>query len=271
MHVLTMMEASKRDSVIHRLSPIAKMVFCICTIAAPIITINPFVALIELAVIWLLALPANIKDIFYPTMLKLYPVMLIFLLIMWPLFYRKGTHIIVDWGIFFITWESIYFAVAQALRIAVAITGCCYFVMVTEVIDFSSELGRLLQKIGISFTVPFMITTGFKFLPESLSTFSTISESFKSRAFVLDKGNFIQKLKNYIPLFIPLIDTSLGKAQNIASAMILRAFGTNKKRTYYTKYDFGIKDVLFILLSIAMVVFAVWGKKVHLGGFNLTI
>ena len=267
-----MMEASKRDSVIHRLSPFSKMIFCACSIAASITTINPFVALILLTLMWILAIPANLKDIFYPTMIKLYPAMLILLLIFWPLFYHhEGEHTLIHVGFLWITAQGIYFGVAQALRIAVAITGCCYFVMVTEVIDLSSALGEILQKIGISFTVPFMLVTTFKFLPESLSTFETIGESFKARGFQLDKGSFVQRLKNYIPLFIPLIDTSLGKSQNIASAMILRAFGSRKKRTYYKKFPFGIGDVCFILMSIGMVVFAAWGKRVQLGGFTLTL
>ena len=46
MDVLTMMEAAKRDSMVHRLSPITKGIYCILMIAIPIITINPFVSLI---------------------------------------------------------------------------------------------------------------------------------------------------------------------------------------------------------------------------------
>jgi len=271
MGVLTMMEAAKRDSCIHRLNPLSKMIFCICMIAIPIITINPYVSLILLAVLWILPLPAKLQDIFYPTMIKLYPTMLILLLIIWPFFYPHGEHVLIHFGVIHITLEGLFFAVAQALRIAVAITGCMYFVMVTEIIDLSSVLGRALQKVGISYTVPFMITTSFKFLPEFLGTYSTISESFRARAFQLDKGSILQRLKNFIPLFIPLIDTSLGKAQNIASAMLLRAYGSKKKRTYYTVYSFGIGDLLFILMSIALVVFAVWGKRVVLGGFDLHI
>ena len=45
MGVLEMMEAAKRDSVIHRLNPFAKAMLCIAMIAIPIITINPWVSL----------------------------------------------------------------------------------------------------------------------------------------------------------------------------------------------------------------------------------
>ena len=37
MGVLEMMEAAKRDSVIHRLNPFSKGIFCICMIAIPIV------------------------------------------------------------------------------------------------------------------------------------------------------------------------------------------------------------------------------------------
>jgi energy-coupling factor transport system permease protein len=271
MTVLTMMEAAKRKSAIHSLSPLSKAFFCSCMIAIPIITINPYVSLITLAVVWLLALPANLNDIFYKTMLKTYPVMLSFIIIIWPFFYPKGEIVLIDFSFIYITLDGIFFAIAQGLRIAVAITGCLYFVMVTETVDFANALGMVLQKFGISFTVPFMLTTSFKFLPEFLSNYNAIKEAFLTRAFQLDKGNFVQRLKNFVPLFIPLIDSSLGKSQNIASAMQLRAFGYTRKRTYYTRYPFRVGDVLLIVLCIALVLFAIWGQKVRLGGFDLYI
>jgi len=271
MSVLTLMEAAKRNSCIHRLNPIVKSLFCLCMIAAPIITINPYVCLPILAILWLLAIPAKLKDVFYPTMLKMYPVMLILILVIWPFFYPKGEIVLVNWACIHITLDGVLFALAQCLRIAVAITGCLYFVMVTEIIDLSSVLGRFLQRLRIPYTVPFMLTTSFKFLPEFLSSYSTIKESFLTRGFQLDRGNFLQKLKNFIPLFIPLIDTSLGKAQSIASAMLQRAFGVKKKRTFYTVYKFGWGDVLFAALSLSMLAFAIFGQVIKLGGFNLHI
>ncbi len=269
MSVLEMMEAAKRMSVMHRLHPGTKAFLCICMIAIPIITINPFVSMPMLLILWALALPANLKDIFYRIMFKLYPVMLILILIIWPFFFPYGDHILIDWSFIHITLEGIYYALAQCLRIAVAITGCIYFVMTTEIIDISTSLGRFLQKFGISYTVPFMLTTTFKFLPEFLSNYNTIKESFLTRAFELDKGNIWQRIKNFIPLFIPLIDSSLDKATNIAGAMQLRAFGVTKKRTYYTVYHFGFIDVLMILLCVACVVFAVWAQRIKLFGFDL--
>ena len=186
-----------------------------------------------------------------------------------PFFYPKGDVVLIDFAFIHITLDGIVYAIAQCLRIAVAITGCLYFVMVTEIIDLSNALGMSLQRIGIGYTVPFMLTTAFKFLPEFLSNFNTIKESFLTRAFELDKGNIFQRMKNFIPLFIPLIDSSLDKSVNVASAMQLRAFGAKKKRSFYVKYSFGVLDALLILLCIGLIVFAVWAQKIRLGGFDL--
>ena len=269
MTVLAMMEAAKGHSFIHRLNPIAKMFWVLCMIAIPIVTVNPFATVPIIIVVWILGFCSGLRKIFITSVLKTYIVMLSFIIIIWPFFYGKGTHVIVDWGVLFITWEGIYYAFAQGFRIAAAVTGCLFFVMVTEIIDISSALGMILQKFGISYTGPLMFTSAFKFLPEFMSDFECIKEAFLTRGFELDKGGFAQKIKNYVPLFVPLMDSSLDKASNIATAMQLRAFGYQKKRTYYMQYPFGAGEVLFMLLGAACVAFAVWANIVRLGGFNL--
>lgn len=269
MNVLAMMEAAKGNSVIHRLNPMAKMFWCLCMIAIPIVTINPFATGPIIVIIWVLGFVAGLRKIFLSTVLKTYLFMIGFIIAIWPFFYGNGEHVIVHWGFLFITWEGIAFAFAQGMRIAAAVTGCLFFVMVTEIIDISSALGILLQKVGISYTGPFMLTSAFKFLPEFMSDYETIKEAFMTRAFELDKGGFIQKIKNFVPLFVPLIDSALDKSNNIATVMQLRAFGYQKKRTFYTRYSFGVGDILLMLLGAGCVAFAVWANHVTLGGFNL--
>jgi energy-coupling factor transport system permease protein len=269
MNVLAMMEAAKGNSCFHRLNPMAKLFWCLCMIAIPIITVNPFATIPIIIVIWILGMASGLFKIFITSVLKTYVIMVSFILIMWPLFYGKGEHIIVKWGALFITWEGVAYAFAQGFRIATAVTGCLYLVMVTEIIDISSAMGIILQKFNISYTGPLMVTSAFKFLPEFMSDFATIKEAFMTRGFELDKGGFAQKIKNYVPLFVPLMDSSLDKANNIATAMQLRAFGYKKKRTYFMNYKFGPGEVLFMLLGLGCAVFAKWADVIRLGGFNL--
>jgi energy-coupling factor transport system permease protein len=262
MNVLAMMEAAKGNSFIHRLNPMAKLFWCLCMIAIPIITVNPYATIPIIVIIWILGLAAGLWKIFITSVLKTYAAMLSFIIIIWPLFYGKGDHVVIKWGILFITWEGIAYAFAQGFRIATAVTGCLYLVMVTEIIDISSAMGIILQKFHISYTGPLMVTSAFKFLPEFMGDFSTIKEAFLTRGFELDKGGFVQKIKNYVPLFVPLMDSSLDKANNIATVMQLRAFGYTKRRTYYMQYKFGAGEILFMALGAACVVFAKWANTV---------
>jgi len=47
----------------------------------------------------------------------------------------------------------------------------------------------------------------------------------------LEKGNIFQRVRNYIPVLIPLIISSFRRAELVADAMESRAFGAAKRRT----------------------------------------
>lgn len=268
--VIQMMETAKTVSPVHKLNPLAKALWLFCIIIIPIITFNPFVTLPIIVIIWLLAIPAKIKKTFYPNLLKTYPVLIGFIVILWPFFYREGTHLLVNLGFAQITLEGVYFALAQGLRIAVAVTGCLFFIMVTDVMDFASAMGAMLQRrFKISFTIPMMLISSFKFLPEFMTSFDAIRQAFLTRGFELDKGGLGERIKKFVPLFIPLIDTTLNKAQHIATAMQLKAFGIRKERVFFVEYKVKTADYLFILLGFLIVAFAAWADSIPLGGFSL--
>lgn len=268
--VIQMMETAKTVSPIHKLNPLAKALWLLCIIIIPIITFNPFVTLPIIAAIWLLAIPAKIRKPFYANLLKTYPVLIGFIVIIWPFFYKEGTHLLVNLGVVRITLEGIYFALAQGLRIAVAVTGCLFFIMVTDIMDLASALGAMLQRrLKISYTIPLMLVSSFKFLPEFMTSFDAIRQAFLTRGFELDKGGLGERIKKFVPLFIPLIDTTISKAQHISTAMQLKAFGIKKERVFFVEYKVRLADYLFVLVGILIVAFAIWGDAVLLGGFNL--
>jgi energy-coupling factor transport system permease protein len=66
----------------------------------------------------------------------------------------------------------------------------------------------------------------------------------------MEKGNFIQKIKNFIPVLIPLIVSSFRRAELVADAMESRAFGACKKRNTLYVLTMGRKDYLFMLITV---------------------
>jgi energy-coupling factor transporter transmembrane protein EcfT len=53
----------------------------------------------------------------------------------------------------------------------------------------------------------------------------------KARGLELEKGNFLKRIRNYIPILIPLIVSAIRRSLELAEAMESRAWGATKKRT----------------------------------------
>lgn len=256
-----MLETAKQRSPIHQINPIAKMVWVLCMVIIPILVTNPYILILLTFIVWLMAPLAGITRKLYSLLIKTYPVMVGFIMLMWPFFYRGGTHVLIPLGITTITLEGIIYALAMGLRIVLAVTACTFFVMVTDIMDLASAIGELLQRwFKASFTYPLMIISSFKFLPEFMADFVTIQESFMSRGSELDKGSLAQRIRKTVPLFIPLIDSTLKKAQNIAIAMQLKAFGISKQRTFFKQHPWGLRDIVFMLFGILCLLLAIYAR-----------
>ena len=93
----------------------------------------------------------------------------------------------------------------------------------------------------------------------------TIMDAQKARGLELERGNFIKKVKNYIPILIPLIVSAIRRSLELAEAMESRAWGATKKRTnlYVLKMKRG--DYILILVSTAILVFATYVWVFHRG------
>jgi energy-coupling factor transport system permease protein len=268
--VLQMLEMGKRKSWFHRLNPNAKLLWWICLIIVPILVTNPLVLLAMTIWVWLMAIGANIGKQMYKFLIVSYPIMVGFIVITWPFFYAAtpGQHYLFNWTIFHFSLEGFIYALAMGMRIVLALTACTFFVMTTDLMDLASSLGEFMQnRLRISYMYPLMVISSFKFLPELSGDYITILDAFKSRALDMETGSFMVRFKKVVPVAIPLIDSMLRRAQNIAIALELKAFNTaNKSRTFYKHHDLRSQDVLFILTGILVIVICIvlnllhWGK-----------
>jgi len=249
---LELLETAKRDSPIHRLDPRAKAIWWLILIICPIIVTNPLILVALTAWIWLMTPVAGIGRKMYRVLIVIYPVMIGFIVITWPFFYRgkADDFYLVNWSFIHLSVEGIIYAIAMGLRIIMALTACMFFGMVTDLMDLTTAVGQIIQKFGVSYTFPLMILSSFKFLPEVSGDFLTIQESFRSRALDMDSGSLWERMRKLVPIAIPLVESTLRHASNIAIALELKAFGARKNRTFYRQYKMGPKDVLFILSGV---------------------
>jgi energy-coupling factor transport system permease protein len=74
----------------------------------------------------------------------------------------------------------------------------------------------------------------------------------------LESGNFLKRVRNYIPILIPLIVNAIRRSLELAEAMESRAWGASEKRTnlYMLKLKRG--DYILVIISVLMLILAVY-------------
>ena len=142
----------------------------------------------------------------------------------------------------------------MTVRFIVLIESFSLFFLTTS----PDMLGLSLEQIGIPYEFCFAFTTAIRFVPVLAEEAQTIIDAQRARGLELEGGNFIRRVKNYIPILIPLIVNAIRRSLELAEAMESRAWGASKKRTNIYVLKMGGRDYLFILLSLVMLLISLY-------------
>jgi energy-coupling factor transport system permease protein len=119
-------------------------------------------------------------------------------------------------------------------------------------------LGLALEQSGFPYELCFAFTTAVRFVPVLAEEAQTIVDAQKARGLELEGGNFIKRIKNYIPILVPLIVNAIRRSLELAETMESRAWGANKKRTNLYLLKIGKKDIGLILLSLVIMAISLY-------------
>jgi len=86
----------------------------------------------------------------------------------------------------------------------------------------------------------------------------TIMDAQKARGLELERGNFLKRVRNYIPILIPLIVSAIRRSLELAEAMESRAWGITSKRTNLYVLRIKLGDVVLLVLSIVLLVLGIY-------------
>lgn len=152
-------------------------------------------------------------------------------------------------GAYTLTSQELFYLLNLLLKYFCTIPLAVIFLMTTHPSQFASSLNQL----GISYKVAYSVSLTMRYIPDIQEEFYTIRMSQEARGIELSKkGKLLERIKGNLALVIPLIFSSLSRIDIISTAMELRRFGKNKKRTWYTYQALGKKDYLVLLLAISI-------------------
>ncbi|MFX1487686.1 MAG: energy-coupling factor transporter transmembrane component T family protein [Promethearchaeota archaeon] len=167
---------------------------------------------------------------------------------------------------------SLSFAIAMILRIYIMISAFSIFFLTVD----PNDLALSLISMKIPYEFAFSFSLAFRFVPTIAIEAQNIIDAQQSRGYEMQKRGLINQIKNLFPLLIPLIICSIKRAFNVAEALESRAFGSNKKRSYYYTIQYSVRDwiftiYMFTILTIIIIIkiqfnlmpdFFLWGLPI---------
>lgn len=263
-----MLSYIKRDSPIHKLTGATKLIcFLLWTIAA-MITYDTRV-LVGLFVVGIIAFKISkikFKDISFVLYFILFFLLLnaLMIFIFSPYqgvdIYGSRTDLFHLIGPYTVTKEQLFYEFNVILKYFSTIPIALLFILTTEPSEFAASL----NKIGVSYKIAYTVSIALRYIPDVQRDYKDIAFAQQARGVDLSSKEKISKrIKNSAAILMPLIFSSLDRIDKISLAMELRAFGNNKKRTWYNSRKFGKIDYLFIGILIIIVAISIFMIKVN--------
>ena len=251
-------------TLLHKLHPVSKMLLVLGIIIVAFTTTNVgflFVLLMILISIWVYS---GIPISRFKTIFKIIAFLAVLFLFFYTVFtpqinrtmfinpvFPAGIPIIGGWGGYYV--EGLLLGLATDMRLLVLIMSLPPLMATTAEIDLI--LGLI--QIGIPYDFAFLLTTSLRFVPTIMETREKILEAQKLRGLRLE-GGLISRMRSTVPVFVPLIITSIRMTQNLQIAIESRAFGAKKKRTTIRELKFTNLDKVFCTAMVVVIAAATY-------------
>ncbi len=231
MSFLEVFQYTRQESVIHNLDPRAKLVISICLagISLMFTDIIPMV----LMICFLIPLIAAAKSLkrWATSMRGLLPLLL---------------FIIVFNTLLSTTEYPFSHSIGLSLRLVALMTSFSLFFLTVH----PDELSQALIQMGIRFEFAFAMSMAMRYVPTLGQEAYAIMDAQRARGVELDKGNMLKRIRNIVPIIVPLIIVSIRRALSIAESMESRGFGASEKRTYMETLSFRKRDWGVVFISL---------------------
>lgn len=253
------------NSLIHRLDPRTKILSLLSLITIIFIVNSPvsygLICLFTIIVIGLSNVP------FLMVLKSIKPLWWIILFtVLIHIFTTPGEAIAKVW-LFSITMEGIQQASFMSLRLILLIVLSSLLTLTTSPITLTDALEKLLtpfKKIGLpAHELAMMMTIALRFIPTLLEETERIMKAQEARGADFSSGGIIKRIKNMIPLLVPLFISAFRRADDLAVAMEARCYRGGENRTRMKVLRIGTIDYqacgIMLIFLLGLCVLKVYG------------
>lgn len=163
------------------------------------------------------------------------------------------------------TREGLGMAVAICLRLALLICFSSVLTFTTSPITLTDALERLLQpfkRIGLpAHELAMMMTIALRFIPTLLEETERIMKAQEARGADFSSGGILRRVRNMIPLLVPLFVSAFRRADDLAVAMEARCYRGGQQRTRLHVLRFGRMDYVAWVALASVLTGMLWLQR----------
>ncbi len=237
-----------RESRVHRLDPRTKLFLLLGSFVAAVLYARPG----PLAVLLVILLGYGALGKVLANLRRIWVLLVsiaVITLLSWSVFVRGTTPLF--WRL---SWEGVLFGLGAAIKIDSMIISGLIFLSVTR----TEEIVLGLIRLRVPYRAAFAFSLAIRMVPTVIGTAITVTEAQRSRGLDLESGGLIQRVRNYIPLLVPIFLQTLRNTDQLAKALESRGFGARRKRTSFLEIGFHQADgIAFGLGSLILIGFIV--------------
>ncbi len=231
MSFLEVFQYTRQESLVHNLDPRAKLLLSIvlASISLMFITIIPLLIIIG-CILPLIAAAKSLRR--WARSMKGLAPLLLFIIIFNTLLSSVPA--------------PFSYSVALSLRLVALMASFSLFFLTVH----PDELSQALIQMHVKFEFAFAMSMAMRYVPTLGEEAFAIMDAQRARGIELDKGNILKRIRNIVPIIVPLIIVSIRRALSIAESMESRGFGASEKRTYLETLSFRKRDWGVVFLSL---------------------
>jgi len=248
-------------SPLHRLDPRTKFLAVLVLMAVLLASHRLLPLLLAIAFLSLLVRLARIPQKMVIANLRAF---------LWLFFFTFVLHALMPPGTVFwrlpylghtLTFEGLERGAVLSLRLAAVIVTVSLLTLTTAPLELTAGLERLFRPLA-RFGFPagetaLMISIALRFIPVLIDETERLYKAQLARGADFS-GNLFQRVRNLLPLLVPMFVSAFGHADRLALAMECRGYQPNAPRTSYRPLRFASRDLYAILLVLAAAGLLAW-------------
>lgn len=181
---------------------------------------------------------------------------LILFTVVFQVLFSTGGTVYFQWGPIAVTSAGLINGVLIFVRLVLIIMMSTILTLTTsplELTDGIEHLLRPLERFGFpTHEVALMMSIALRYVPTLMDETQKIMNAQKSRGVEFDQGSFLDRVKAFVPILVPLFVSAFNRADEMANAMEARGYRGGEGRTKYRQLAYSRIDLMAGLLTVLM-------------------